>query len=101
MSWMEQWPDVAAAAAAAVAVAVRASIADAPRPRKIVFLDAVATGGLAMLAFHMLAGLPPGLGGPIPSQFAAGAAGFIGVIGWASVTRWAWLRWGGAGRPPK
>lgn len=99
-NWMEQWPDAASAAAAAVAVAVRASIADVPRSRRVVLLDAIATGGLCFLAFHALAGLPPALGGPLSPQFASGLSGFLGVVGWASVTRWAWRRWGGGVTPP-
>ncbi|UPY35488.1 phage holin family protein [Sediminicoccus sp. KRV36] len=94
-SWMEQWPDAASAAAAAVAVAVRASIADQPRSLRLVLLDAIATGGLSFLAFHALVGLPPALGGPVSAQFAAGLSGFIGVLGWATITRLAWSRWGG------
>lgn len=99
-SWMEQWPDAASAAAAAVAVAVRASIADAPRKTRIVLLDAIATGGLTFLTFHALVGLPPSLGGPLSPQFAAALGGFCGVVGWASITRLAWTRWGGGATPP-
>lgn len=100
-NWMEEWPDAASATAAAVAVAVRASIADAPRSPRVVLLDAVATGGLTFLTFHALVGLPASLGGPLSPQFAAGLSGFLGVLGWATVTRFAWMRWGGGASPPK
>lgn len=78
---------VPAGIVALVAITVRATLADKPRPWRVVLLEAVSTGCLALIAYYGSVGLPAALGGPLSPEFAVAASCTAAVLGWAVIVR--------------